>query len=70
MGTPPIPADSPGAVRYNRIRRWLGIFDFVLGLALLVVLLATGWTGVLRDLSYRAAFQNYSLAVFFWSCFW
>jgi STE24 endopeptidase len=66
MGTPPTPADSPGAARYNRIQRWLGILDFVLGLALLVVLLATGWTSTLRDLSYRAAFQNYSLAVFFY----
>src|SRR5579871_5255865 len=66
MGTPPTPADSPGAARYNRIQRWLGILDFVLGLALLVVLLATGWTSSLRDLSYRAAFQNYSLAVFFY----
>lgn len=64
MGTSPTPADSPGAARYNRIQRWLGILDFALGLALLIVLLATGWTGTLRDLSYRAAFQNYSLAVF------
>jgi STE24 endopeptidase len=66
MGTTPTPADSPGARRYNSIQRWLGILDFVIGLALLVVLLATGWTGNLRDLSYRAAFQNYSLAVFFY----
>jgi STE24 endopeptidase len=57
------PADSPDARRYNRIKRVLGIADFVLGLALLVVLLATGCTGVLRDLAYRAAFQNYTLAV-------
>ena len=46
------------------MQRWLGILDFALGLALLIVLLATGWTGTLRDLSYRTAFQNYSLAVF------
>lgn len=64
MGTSPTPADSPGAARYNHIQRWLGILDFALGLALLIVLLATGWTGTLRDLSYRATFQNYSLAVF------
>jgi STE24 endopeptidase len=57
------PADSPAARHYNRIRRWLGIADFVLGLAFLVVLLATEWTRVLRDLAYRAAFQNYTLAV-------
>ena len=48
----PTPTDSPEARRYNRIRRWLGVADFVLGLALLVVLLATGWNGALRDLAY------------------
>ena len=62
--TTAIPTDSPEARRYNRIRRWLEIADFVLGLVLLVVLLETGWSGSLRDLAYRAAFQNYTLAVF------
>src|SRR5437899_10492488 len=62
--TTAIQTDSPKARRYNRIRRRLGIADFVLGLVLLVVLLATGWSGSLRDLAYRAAFQNYTLAVF------
>jgi STE24 endopeptidase len=57
------PADTPEARRYNRIRRWLGVADVGIGVLLLVVLLATGWTGVLRDLAYRAAFQNYVLAV-------
>jgi STE24 endopeptidase len=66
MGTVPIPADSRGAGRYNRVQRWLGILDFAIGLGLLIVLLATGWTSSLRDISYRAAFQNYSLAVFFY----
>jgi len=58
------PADSPEARRYNRVRRWLGIADFVLGLLLLVALLATGWNGTLRDLAYRASWQTYTLAVF------
>ena len=58
------PTDSPEARRYNRIRRRLGIIDFLLGLALLVVLLATGWNGSLRDLAYRSSFQVYSIAVF------
>src|SRR6266852_5249241 len=62
--TTAILTDSPEARRYNRIRRWLEIADFVLGLVLLVVLLETGWSGSLRDLAYRAAFQNYTLAVF------
>jgi STE24 endopeptidase len=57
------PVDTPEARRYNRIRRWLGIADLGIGVLLLVVLLATGWTGGLRDLTYRAAFQNYVLAV-------
>lgn len=58
------PPDSPEARRYNRIRRRLGIVDFLLGLALLMVLLATGWNGALRDLAYRSSFQVYSIAVF------
>ncbi|HEV3306994.1 MAG TPA: M48 family metallopeptidase [Candidatus Sulfotelmatobacter sp.] len=60
----PVPTDSPQARRYNRVKRWLGVSDFVLGLVLLVALLVTGWSNSLRDLAYRAAFQNYTLAVF------
>jgi STE24 endopeptidase len=62
----PISTDTPDARRYNRVRRWLGITDFLLGLGFLLVLLITGWTGTLRDLAYWAAHQNYSLAVFFY----
>ena len=58
--------DTPEARRYNRVRRWLGVADFLLGLAFLVVLLITGWTGTLRDLALWAAYQNYSIAVFFY----
>jgi len=64
VDSPNMPADTPEARRYNRIRRWLGIADFALGLALLIVLLATGWNGTLRDFAYRASFQTYTLAVF------
>ena len=60
----PVLADSPESRRYNRIKRWLGVADFAIGFALLVVLLATGWTGTLRDLAERGASQNYSFAVF------
>ena len=56
--------DTPEARRYNRIRRWLSVSDFVLGLVMVIVLLATGWTGSLRDLAYRASDQSYALAVF------
>jgi len=56
--------DSPEVRKYNQIRRWPGIADFVLGLALLLVVLLTGWTGAIRDAAYRGAFQSYGLAVF------
>ena len=56
--------DSPEARRYNRIRRWLGITDFVVGLVFLVVLLATRWSDSLRDLAYRVGLQNYSFSLF------
>jgi STE24 endopeptidase len=62
-----VPPDSAEARRYNRIRRWLGIAEFALSLALLVVLLVTGWTGWLRDLAYQGAFQSYALAVFLYT---
>jgi STE24 endopeptidase len=61
-----VPMDSPEARRYNRVRRWLEVSDLALGLALLVALLATGWTRGLRDLAYRAAFQHYALALLFY----
>src|SRR6266496_3172953 len=60
----PIQPDSPEARRYNRIRRWLGIADFVVGFVFLIVLLVTGWSSWLRDLAYRLGFQNYSLSLF------
>jgi STE24 endopeptidase len=64
-GSPtPTPHDSPEARRYNKIHRWLGIADFAIGAALLIVLLVTGWTDWLRDLALRRGFQNYTLAVF------
>jgi Zn-dependent protease with chaperone function len=59
-----IAADTPEARRYNRIRRWLEISDFGLGFVFLVALLFTGWSGVLRDWAYWAAFQNYQFSVF------
>ena len=61
--------DSPEARRYNRIHRWLGFVDFIVGAAFLVVLLITGWSGWLRDLALRRGFQNYTLAVFLYLFF-
>ncbi len=56
--------DSPEARRYNAIQRWLGIADFVVGSAFLIILLLTGWSGWLRDLALRRGFENYPLALF------
>jgi STE24 endopeptidase len=61
-----VPADTPESRRYNRIRRRLELADLGLGFVFLMVLLATGWTGTLRDLAYRGARQSYILAVFFY----
>jgi STE24 endopeptidase len=56
--------DSADSRRYNRIKRWMSLADTGIGFALLVVLLATGWTGTLRDWAYHGAGQNYTFAVF------
>src|SRR5690349_13785030 len=64
VATLPNSADSAETRRYNRIRRWLGVADFGLGLLLLITLLATGWNGALRDLAMNGAYEHYSLAVF------
>jgi STE24 endopeptidase len=63
--SPNPPPDSPEARKYNRIHRWLGVAEFALGLALLLVLLLTGWTGWIRDIAYRS--QSYALAVFLYT---
>ncbi|HMK31585.1 MAG TPA: M48 family metallopeptidase [Terriglobales bacterium] len=55
--------DSPEARQYNRIHRRLQILDLLLSLAVLFVLLITGWSGTLRDWAYRGALQSYPLAV-------
>jgi STE24 endopeptidase len=69
-GSPTSPADdSPEARRYNKIQRWLGVGDFFIGSAFLILLLLTGWTDWLRDLAWRRGFQNYTLAVFLYLFF-
>lgn len=64
--TQTISVDSAESRRYNRIKRWVGMGDFAIGFGLLVVLLATGWTGTLRDLALEqnGVTRNYSFAVF------
>ncbi len=58
--------DSAESRQYNRTKRWLGVADVAVGFGLLVVLLATGWSGTLRDLAESGASQHYSLALFFY----
>src|SRR3954464_15473605 len=60
------PQDTVEARAYNRIRRRLSIADLVLNFVFLAVLLATGLNGTLRDWSYRASGQRYTIAVFFY----
>ena len=59
-------ADIPEARQYSRIRRWISFADTSLGIAFLVVLLATGWTRNLRDFAFRFSHENYALALFFY----
>ncbi len=64
VATIPNSTDSPEARRYNRIRRWLGVADFLLGLMFLIILLASGWNGTLRDFAMQGAHEHYTIAVF------
>jgi len=47
------PSRFAGSARYNRIRRWIGVADFILNLILMVRWLVTGWTSTLRDVAYK-----------------
>jgi STE24 endopeptidase len=64
--------DTPEARRYNRVKRYLSIADFALGLGFLLILLFAKtrggfrWTEALRDYSYSGARQHYTLAVFYY----
>lgn len=60
------PADTPEARQYNRLHRRLSILDLALSFGMLVVLLATGWTGTLRDWAWHGARAHYGLALFFY----
>src|SRR5579871_298965 len=65
----PIPNTQPDtneARLYNRLKRRLELADMVVGLGFLLVLLTTGWSVRLRDISIRAAGDNYALQLFFY----
>jgi STE24 endopeptidase len=61
--------DTSESRRYNRIKRWLEVVDLVLGIGFLVVLLTTGWTRNLRNLSLHWAHEHYVLALFLYIVF-
>src|SRR6266481_8074903 len=57
--------DIPEARQYNRIRRRLELGDMLLGLGLLGVLLATGWSSRLQAISFRVS-SHYAVALLFY----
>ena len=63
---PATTTDTPEARAYNRTKRRLMIADLVLNFVFLIVLLATGWNGTLRDWALSLSNQGYSLAVFYY----
>src|SRR5579872_203863 len=58
--------DPAQAREYNRLGRRLNVSDTVLSLAVLSILLFTGWTMRLRDLALHLSGQRFSIAVFFY----
>jgi STE24 endopeptidase len=56
--------DTPEAREYNRTKRWLEVGDTAIGAAVLIALLATGWTVLLRDKAFSVAGDHYALALF------
>ena len=61
--------DTPEAREYNRKRRWLSVIDAVLGFALLLVILISGFTKNMRDLAVRFSRDHYALALFLYIIF-
>src|SRR5438477_1205992 len=64
-----IPSDSPEARQYSRLKRRLGFVDTALGFAVLLVLLLSGWTADLRDVSIRLTHDSYVVALFLYLVF-
>ena len=58
--------DTPQALQYSRIRRWISVADTATGIVFLIVLLATGLTRGLRDVAFRIANEHYVFALFFY----
>jgi STE24 endopeptidase len=61
---PQVP-DSSEAREYNRLQRRLTLADAALGLAMLAIILVTGWSAIFRNYTFRiAGSANYVLALF------
>jgi STE24 endopeptidase len=63
---PNLQPDSAEARAYNRSRRLVEIGDLAISFGFLIVLLATGWSSVLRDLAVRMARDHYVFQLFFY----
>ena len=70
METPfPQALDSPEAREYNRLQRRLTLADALLGLAMLAIVLVTGWSADFRDIAFHVGGgSNYVLALFLYVC--
>ena len=61
--------DSPEAREYNRLQRRMTLADALLGLAMLAIVLVTGWSADFRDITFRiSGGSNYVLALFLYVC--
>src|SRR5215472_5622372 len=58
--------DVTEARAYNRARRWVEIGDLVISFGFLIALLATGWSGTLRDRAVRMGRDHYVFQLFFY----
>ena len=58
--------DTAEARAYNRARRLVEIGDLAISFGFLIVLLATGWSIWLRDLSVRMARDHYIVQLFYY----
>jgi Zn-dependent protease with chaperone function len=59
--------DTAEARRYHRLQRRLGAADLVLGLGVMGVILAAGWTSDFRNFAVRLAGDSYAAALFLYT---
>ncbi|HVJ05385.1 MAG TPA: M48 family metallopeptidase [Candidatus Saccharimonadales bacterium] len=64
LGRSSVPADSAEARSYNRILRRLGIADLILGVALMVLVLASDWTSDFRNFAIHIGGDHHVIALF------